>query len=305
MIEKIPYLQSLGRHRGRAAAGLRLRRDRRCCARPTARAAQLLGLRARRALRPALAATASTPRRRAATLDEFRDMVKALHRAGIEVILDVVFNHTGEGNQNGPTLSFRGWTTRPTTTWSTHDGSYYTDYSGCGNTLNANHPVVRKMIVDCLGTGSREMHVDGFRFDLASILSRDPDGGADGEPAGAVEHRADPRPGRHQADRRGVGRRRACTRSGSFPGRSLGGVERPVPRRRPPIRPRRRRARSAPSPTGSPAAPTSIGHEGERRATASTSSPATTGSRSTTWSATTTSTTRPTARTTATAPTTT
>ncbi|MCU0967680.1 MAG: glycogen debranching protein GlgX [Rubrivivax sp.] len=106
-----------------------------------------------------------------AALDEFRDMVKALHRAGIEVILDVVYNHTAEGGDDGPTISWRGL----------DDGAYYlhdaqgryADYSGCGNTLNANHAVVRRMIRDSLHWWVQVMHVDGFRFDLASILSRD------------------------------------------------------------------------------------------------------------------------------------
>jgi glycogen operon protein len=103
--------------------------------------------------------------------DEFRDMVKAPHRAGIEVILDVVFNHTAEGGADGPTLSFRG-IDNPTY-YLLDAGGRYADYSGCGNTLNANHPVVRRLIVDSLRYWVTEMHVDGFRFDLASILSRD------------------------------------------------------------------------------------------------------------------------------------
>lgn len=108
-------------------------------------------------------------------IDEFRDMVKALHRAGIEVILDVVFNHTAEGGEDGPTLSFRG-IDNPTYYILEAEGAKYADYSGCGNTLNANHPVVRRMIVDSLCYWVKEMHVDGFRFDLASILSRDSSG---------------------------------------------------------------------------------------------------------------------------------
>jgi glycogen operon protein len=105
-------------------------------------------------------------------IDEFRDLVKALHRAGIEVILDVVFNHTSEGNHDGPTYCYRGlsndtyYILEPNATW-------YSNYSGCGNTLNANQPVVRRMILESLRYWVREMHVDGFRFDLASILSRD------------------------------------------------------------------------------------------------------------------------------------
>ena len=108
-------------------------------------------------------------------VDEFRDMVKALHRAGIEVILDVVFNHTAEGDEQGPTLSFRGIDNR-TYYILEEDGARYANFSGCGNTLNANHPVVRRMIVDSLRYWVEEMHVDGFRFDLASILSRDESG---------------------------------------------------------------------------------------------------------------------------------
>ncbi|HVK09396.1 MAG TPA: glycogen debranching protein GlgX [Gemmataceae bacterium] len=108
-------------------------------------------------------------------VDEFRDMVKALHRAGIEVILDVVYNHTAEGNQDGPMLCFRG-IDNPTYYILEQGGARYADYSGCGNTVNANHPVVRRMIVDSLRYWVTEMHVDGFRFDLASILSRDSTG---------------------------------------------------------------------------------------------------------------------------------
>jgi isoamylase len=111
----------------------------------------------------------------AGPVDEFRDMVKALHRAGIEVILDVVFNHTSEGNHTGPTLCFRGLD-NCTYYLLGEDRSVYSDYSGTGNTLNANHPVVRRMIVDSLRYWVEEMHVDGFRFDLASILTRDSSG---------------------------------------------------------------------------------------------------------------------------------
>jgi glycogen operon protein len=102
-------------------------------------------------------------------------MVKALHRAGIEVILDVVFNHTAESHHEGPTLCFRG-VDNPTYYILEPDRSRYANYSGTGNTLNANHPVVRRMIMDSLRYWVEEMHVDGFRFDLASILARDPSG---------------------------------------------------------------------------------------------------------------------------------
>ncbi len=110
-----------------------------------------------------------------AALDEFRDMVKALHRAGIEVILDVVFNHTAEGGRDGPTQCFRGLD-NPTYYLLCEDRSRYADFTGTGNTLNANHPVIRRMIVDSLRYWVTEMHVDGFRFDLASILARDSSG---------------------------------------------------------------------------------------------------------------------------------
>jgi len=108
-------------------------------------------------------------------LDEFRDMVKALHRAGIEVILDVVFNHTAEGDQGGPTLSFRGLDNL-TYYILEQDRSRYANYSGTGNTFNANHPIVRRLILDSLRYWVKEMHVDGFRFDLAAILERDESG---------------------------------------------------------------------------------------------------------------------------------
>jgi isoamylase len=108
-------------------------------------------------------------------IKEFRDLVKALHRAGIEIILDVVFNHTAEGGERGPTLSFRGIDNL--TYYMLEDGgSRYANYSGCGNTLNCNHPIVSRLIVDSLRYWVEEMHVDGFRFDLASILSRDASG---------------------------------------------------------------------------------------------------------------------------------
>lgn len=119
-------------------------------------------------------ATGAAGKQPLSVLDEFRDMVKALHRAGLEVILDVVYNHSAEGNEHGPTLGLRGL----------DNASYYlldaqgryADYSGCGNTLNANHSVVRRLIIDSLRYWVHVMHVDGFRFDLASILSRDEQG---------------------------------------------------------------------------------------------------------------------------------
>jgi len=106
---------------------------------------------------------------------EFKQMVRALHQAGIEVILDVVFNHTAEGNELGPVLSFKGLENR--VYYMLADGGRtYRNYSGCGNTLNGNHPIVRELIFHCLRYWVHNYHVDGFRFDLASILSRDRDG---------------------------------------------------------------------------------------------------------------------------------
>jgi glycogen operon protein len=108
-------------------------------------------------------------------VDEFRDMVKALHRAGIEVILDVVFNHTAEGDERGPTFGLRG-IDNPIYYILEDGGARYANYSGTGNTLNAHHAVVRRMILDSLRYWVEYMHVDGFRFDLASVLSRDSSG---------------------------------------------------------------------------------------------------------------------------------
>lgn len=108
-------------------------------------------------------------------LDDFRDMVKAFHRAGLEVILDVVFNHTAEVDEKGPSYSFR-CIDNSVYYILDKDKSKYANYSGTGNTLNANHAIVRRMIIDAIHFWVEEMHVDGFRFDLASILSRDENG---------------------------------------------------------------------------------------------------------------------------------
>jgi len=109
-------------------------------------------------------------------IHEFRDMVKALHRAGIEVLLDMVFNHTGEGDHLGPTISFKGLDNAVYYYLRPDNPQYYLDFSGCGNTVKCNHPIVEKLIVDCLEFWVKEMHVDGFRFDEGSILSRGEDG---------------------------------------------------------------------------------------------------------------------------------
>jgi len=108
-------------------------------------------------------------------LDEFRDMVKALHKAGIEVILDVVYNHTAEGGDGGPTFCLKGLDNRFYYLLS-DDLSHYADFTGTGNTLNSNFAVVRRMIGDSLRYWVSEMHVDGFRFDLAAVLTRDKHG---------------------------------------------------------------------------------------------------------------------------------
>jgi len=109
---------------------------------------------------------------------EFRDMVKALHRAGIGVILDVTFNHTAEGGDKGATINFKGFDNKNFYHLDSKDLRIYRDYTGCGNTINCNSPMVTTFLIDCLEYWVREMHVDGFRFDLASVLVR----GFDGEP---------------------------------------------------------------------------------------------------------------------------
>jgi isoamylase len=108
-------------------------------------------------------------------LEEFRDMVKAFHAAGLEVILDVVYNHTAEGPEDGPTFCYRGLA-NDTYYILEDDKARYADYTGCGNTLNANESICRRLILDSLRYWVSAMHVDGFRFDLASILSRDKNG---------------------------------------------------------------------------------------------------------------------------------
>lgn len=104
---------------------------------------------------------------------EFKEMVKTLHQEGIEVILDVVYNHTGEGSHLGPTLSFRGLDNAAYYRLVEDDYRYYMDYTGCGNSLNVSNPEVLKLIMDSLRYWVQEMHVDGFRFDLASALARE------------------------------------------------------------------------------------------------------------------------------------
>ncbi|RAJ93171.1 glycogen operon protein [Larkinella arboricola] len=107
-------------------------------------------------------------------VDELKTLIKELHKAGIEVILDVVFNHTAEGDHRGHTISFRGIDNK--TYYMLTPEGYYFNFSGTGNTLNCNNPVVRNMVLDCLRYWAADYHIDGFRFDLAAILGRAPDG---------------------------------------------------------------------------------------------------------------------------------
>ena len=229
-------------------------------------------------------------------------MVRALHAAGIEVILDVVYNHTAEGNHMGPTLSFRGvdnagyYRLAP-------DPRYYMDFTGCGNTLNMQHPQVLQLIMDSLRYWVSEMHVDGFRFDLASTLAREL---YEVDRLGAFFDIIHQDPVLSQvkliAEPWDVGQ--GGYQVGNFPVRwtEWNGKYRDCVRR----------FWKGDGGTVSEFATRLSGssdlyqHDRPRaRMRASTSSPATTASRWTTWSATTRSTTRPTARRTATAPTTT
>ncbi len=126
------------------------------------------------------------------TIREFKEMVSALHRAEIEVILDVVFNHTAEGNHLGPSFSFRGFENKAYYLLNENNYASYLNYSGTGNTLNANHSIVRRMIRDCLRYWVSEMHIDGFRFDLAAVLSRNQEGAVVTDPPILWEIESDP-----------------------------------------------------------------------------------------------------------------
>ncbi len=108
------------------------------------------------------------------SIDEFKRMVKALHKEGIEVILDIVFNHTAENGEKGPILSYKGLANE--VYYILEADQHYANYTGCGNTVKCNHPIVQELIIDCLRYWVTEMHVDGFRFDLASIFYRDTNG---------------------------------------------------------------------------------------------------------------------------------
>ena len=160
---------------------------------------------------------------------EFKAFVQELHDAGIEVILDVVYNHTAEGNQLGPTLSFRGIDNASYYRLVPGNERYYMDFTGCGNALDLRHPRVLQLVMDSLRYWVEEMHVDGFRFDLATTLARE----RRLRSALGLPRRHAPGSGAlaGQADRRAVGRGRRRLPAGRVPGR-LGGVERPVPRHR-------------------------------------------------------------------------
>jgi glycogen operon protein len=173
-------------------------------------------------------------------VDELKALVKELHRNGIEVFLDVVYNHTAEGNEQGPSISFKGIDNK--TYYMLTPEGYYFNFSGTGNTLNCNNPVVRNMVLDCLRYWASEYHIDGFRFDL---LDSGPGsaGRAAIQPslAGVAGFRPDP--GQVQADCGSLGRRRPLPGGLLSRLRPVGGVERQVPRCNPQLSEGRRRRR--------------------------------------------------------------
>ena len=163
---------------------------------------------------------------------QFKEMVRELHAAGIEVILDVVFNHTSEGNEQGPTFSFKGLENK--VYYMLNDDGTYKNYSGCGNTINGNHPIVREMIFHCLRHWVHNYHVDGFRFDLASILSRNRNGELVPNPPMVEMIAEDPM----LADTKIIAEAwdaAGAYQVGSFANAAVGRVERPLSRRCPPV----------------------------------------------------------------------
>ena len=172
--------------------------------------------------------------------DKLKALVKDLHANGIEIILDVVFNHTAEGDERGPYISYRGIDNK-TYYMLTPEGFYY-NFSGCGNTLNCNNPIVRNMILDCLRYWAAEYHIDGFRFDLASILGRAQDGSPLHNPPLLETLAFDPVLGKCKLIAEGLGCRRPV------PGRllpgmgTMGRMERQIPGRCAKILKRRWRA---------------------------------------------------------------
>ncbi len=168
LVEKIPYLQELGVEMIELLPVFQFDPQSAPDGRPNYWGYEPLGFFAPHR-RYSSSTTATGP------VDEFRDMIKALHRAGIEVILDVVYNHTAEDGVGGPTVSMRGIDSATYYLLDRADSSRYVDDSGVGNTLDANHSIVRRLVLDSLRYWVQHMHVDGFRFDLASVLSRGED----------------------------------------------------------------------------------------------------------------------------------
>ena len=172
--------------------------------------------------------------------EEFRAMVRALHAADIEVILDVVYNHTAEGGVGGPTYSFRGIDNAAYYVMSDDPHNAYRDYTGCGNTLACTSICTWTLILDSLRYWVTEMHVDGFRFDLASVLARGPDGSfATRRYLAPGRHPHRPDPAACPPDRRALGCRMGVPARDQVPRTGVVPVERPISGRRPPIRPRR------------------------------------------------------------------
>ena len=165
---------------------------------------------------------------------EFKEMVRALHAAGIEVILDIVFNHSAEGDATGPRSAFADGTIPSTTCSTRRIPRIYRDFTGCGNTMNCNHPILRTLIIDCLRYWVVEMHVDGFRFDLGSVLGRDTEGGIMENPP-ILERIAEEPVLRHTKIIAEAWDAAGAYQVGWFPGGTMGGMERPVPRRRAPV----------------------------------------------------------------------
>ena len=231
------------------------------------------------------------------SLQEFKEMVARFHDAGLEVIIDVVYNHTAEGNELGPTLSFKGIDNASYYRLMPDKKRYYINDTGTGNTLNLSHPLVIQMVTDSLRYWAEEMHVDGFRFDLGTILAREP-GGFDTHNGFMKAVMQDPLLAKVKL----IAEPWDCGPGGYQVGGFPPGWAEWNDKYRDTVRdywrakPRRRRWRRACA-----ARPTSSTAAAASRGRASTSSPRTTASRSTTSSPTTTSTTRPTARTTRTA----
>ena len=208
-------------------------------------------------------------------------MVKAFHRVGIEVILDVVYNHTGEGSELGPTLCFRGIDNAAYYRLDPANHRRYIDFTGCGNTFNVAHPRALQLVLDSLRYWVSEMHVDGFRFDLATALARDPVD-FDGQARFFAMVQQDPVLARREADRRALGprdRRLSARRLSA----GLGGVERALSRLRAPLLARRRRSGAGARVAAVAARATSFRAAIAARTPASTSSPVTTASRSPIW----------------------